>query len=90
MKVMNLPVPVKKGSTSQFAKPKTAKKGDDSSKACSDIVPFKGGLPPIGNIVLDSSPPPSTHTRSSRRPTVGKSRSATPWPSADAPPSSKT
>ena len=46
MKVTNLPIPTKKGFASQFAKPKPAKKGDDSSETCSDIFPFKGGLPP--------------------------------------------
>ena len=33
MKVMNLPIPVKKGSASWSAKPQTAKKGDDSSES---------------------------------------------------------
>ena len=90
VKVVNLPMPTKKESMSQSAKPKLPKKGDESFETCSDIVPFEGVLPPIGNIVLEGSPPPSARTRSSRRPTAGKSRPATPWPSADAPPSSKT
>ena len=45
-------MPTKKGSMSQTAKPKSAKKGDDSSKTCSDIIPYKEGLPPTGNVVL--------------------------------------
>ena len=64
VKVINIPVPGKKG----FAKPKSAKKGDDSSEACSNVVPFESGLPPINNIVLENSPPLSTHTYSSVRP----------------------
>ena len=90
MKVTNLPVPVKKGSASRSAKPKTTKKGDDSSETCSNIMPFEGGLPLIGNIALESSPPPSTRTRSSRRPITSKSRPTTPRPPVDAPPSSRT
>ena len=92
VKVMNLPMPAKKGSVSRSTKPKPkpTKKGDDFSKTYSDIVPFEGGLPPMGNVVLECSPPPSTRTHFSRRPTIGKSRLAAPWPSADAPPSSKT
>ena len=65
MKVTNLPIPTKKGSASQSAK--TAKKGDDSSETFSEIIPFEGGLPLIGNIVLENSPHHSTCTRSSRR-----------------------
>ena len=65
VKVINILVPGKKGST----KPKSAKKGDDSSNACSDVVPFESGLPPIGNIVLESSPPPSKRMRGSKRKT---------------------
>ena len=90
MKVTNLPVPAKKGSVSRSAKPKTTKKGDDSSETCSDIVPFEGSLPPRGNIVLESSHPPSAHARSSRRHSASKSRSTVPRSSTDAPPSSKT
>ena len=67
-------MPGKKG----FAKPKSAKKGDDSSEAYSDVVPFESGLPPIGNIVLESSPPPFGDTYSSVRPTASKSKFATP------------
>ena len=74
VKVTNIPMPGKKG----FAKPKSAKKGDDSSEAYSDVVPFESGLPPIGNIVLESSPPPFGDTYSSVRPTASKSKFATP------------
>ena len=63
----NIFVPVKKSSTPQSTKSKSAKKGDNSSKTCSNIVPFKGDLPPVGNIVLESSPPPFARTHSSRR-----------------------
>ena len=90
MKVTNLPIPAKKGSTSQSIKLRFAKKGDDSSETCSDIVPFEGSLPPRGNIVLESSHPPSAHARSSRRHSASKSRSTVPRPSTDAPPSSRT
>ena len=45
-------MPTKKGSMSRTAKPKSAKKGDDSSKTCSDIISYKEGLPPTGNVVL--------------------------------------
>ena len=90
VKVTNIFVPVKKSSASRSAKPKLAKKGDDSSETYLDIVPFEGGLPPIGNIFLESSHPPFAHTRSSKRPIAGKSKSIALWPSTDAPPSSKT
>ena len=83
--MINIPVPGKKGS----AKPKSTKKGDNSSKNCSDIVPFKIGLLPISNTVLESSPPPSVRTRSSVRPTASKSKYAALRPSIDAPPSSR-
>ena len=39
MKVVNLLAPTKKGSMSWSAKPKSTKRGDDSSETCSDIVP---------------------------------------------------
>ena len=58
MKVTNISVPMKKSS----AKAKSTKKGDDSSETCSNIVPFESDLPPVGNIVLKRSPPPSAHT----------------------------
>ena len=86
VKVINIPVPSKKGS----AKSKSSKKGGDSSEACSDVVPFESGLPPIGNIVLEGSLPPSTRTRSSVRPTTTKSKFTAPRLSMDAPPSSRT
>ena len=66
------------------------KRGDDSSETCFDIVPYKGNLPSIGNIVFEGSPPPSAHTCSSRRPTVGKPKPFVQRPSTNAPPSSKT
>ena len=44
MKVVNLLVPVKKGSVSQTTKPKSTKRGDDSFETCSDLVPYRGGL----------------------------------------------
>lgn len=90
VKVMNLPIPTKKCSTSLFAKPKPAKKGDNSSETCSDIVPFEGDLLPISDIVLESSPPPSARIHSSKRPTVSKSSPAASRPSVNAPLSSRT
>ena len=90
VKVVNLPAPTKKVLVSQTAKPKSAKKGDDSSKTCFDIIPYKGGLPPIGNIVLESSPLSSARTRSSRRSTVDRLKPPTPKPSMDPCPSSRT
>ena len=66
VKVINTPMPSKKIS----AKPKSTKKGGDSSEAFSDVVPFESGLPTISNIVLESLPPASTHTHSSVRPIV--------------------
>ena len=90
VKGVSLPLPMKKGSMSRSAIPKSTKRGDDSSKICSDIFPYEGGLPSIGNIVLKAFPPPSTRTRSSRRPITSKSRPTTPRPPVDAPPSSRT
>ena len=72
MKVVNLPVLAKNGSVSRTAKPKSTKRWDNSSMTCSDIVPYGGGLPLIGNIVLVSSPPPFACTCSSRRSTASK------------------
>ena len=86
MKVINIPMPGKKG----YAKPKSTKKGGDSSKACSDVVPFESSLLPIGNIVLEGSLPPSAHTRSSIRPTASKSKFVALQLPTDAPPSSRT
>ena len=85
---MNLPTPTKKSSVSQTAKPKSTKKGDDSSETCSDIIPYKGGLLRIGNIFLESSPPPSARTCSNRRSTAGRPNRSTPKPSMDALPTS--
>ena len=90
MKVTNISMPMKKSSAPRFAKHKSAKKGDDSSETCSDIVPFEGDLPLVCNIVLESSPPPFAHTRSSKCSTAGKSRPTAPQPSIDAPPTSTT
>ena len=94
VKVVNLLVPVKKGSVTWNVKPKFAKRGDDSFETCSDIILYGGGLPPIGNIVLESFPPlpprPSARTRSSRSSTASKPKPSTPRPSLDAPPSSRT
>ena len=90
MRVMNLPTPMKKRSVSRSPKPKSTKRGDDSFETCSDIIPYKRGLPPIGNIVLEGSPPPSAYTHSSRHPTTSKPKPSAPRPSMDAPPSSKT
>ena len=85
MKVVNLPAPM----VSWTAKPKSAKRRDDSSKTCSNIIPYGGGLPPIGNIVLESSPPPSTHIHSSRHSIASKPKPSTPRPVVDALPSSR-
>lgn len=90
MKVVNIPTPVKKGSVSWTTKSKSTKKGDDSFETCSDLVPYKEGIPPIGNIVLKSSHPPSIRTHSSRRSTTSKPKPSAPRPSVDAPPSSRT
>ena len=86
VKVINIPIPGKKG----YAKPKSTKKCGDSSKACSDVVPFESSLLHIGNIVLEGSPPPSIRTRSSMRPTASKSKSVALRLPTDAPPSSRT
>ena len=90
VKVVNLPRLVKKGSVSWSAKPKSTKRGHDSSKTYSDIFPYEGGLPPIGNIILEGSLLPFARTRSNRRPTVGKPKPSIPQPSIDTPPSSRT
>ncbi|KAK9998190.1 hypothetical protein SO802_017793 [Lithocarpus litseifolius] len=88
--VVNLLAPTKKGSVSQTTKPKSSKRGDNSFETCSNLVPYKGGLPLIGSIVLESSSHSSTCTRSSRRSTAGKLKPSSPKPSVDAPPSNKT
>jgi len=90
VKVVNLPTPIKKGSVSQCTKPKSTKRGDDSSETCSNIVPYEGSLPFIGNIVLEGSPPPSTRTRSNKCSTAFKPKPSIPRPFIDAPPSSRT
>ena len=86
MKVTNISIPMRKSS----AKAKSTKKGDDSSETCSDIVPFNGDFPPVGNIVLKSSPLSSARTHSNRCPTTGKSRLTALRLFADAPSSSRT
>ena len=58
VKVMNLSIPAKKGFVSRSAKLKSAKRGDDSFETCSDIFPYEGGFPSIGNIVFKGSPSP--------------------------------
>ena len=45
VKLVNLPMPVKKGSVSQIGKPKSTKRGDESSETCFDFIPYGGGLP---------------------------------------------
>ncbi|KAL0001492.1 hypothetical protein SO802_015273 [Lithocarpus litseifolius] len=90
VKVVNLPVPIKMVSMSRTAKLKSAKKGDDSFETCSNIILYKGSLPPIGNIVVESSPSPSARTHSSRRSTTGRPKPLALKPSVDTPPSSKT
>ena len=77
LKVVNLPALAKKGSVSRSVKPKSTKKWDDSFETCSDIVPYEGGLPLIGNIVLEGSPPPFAHTHSSRHSTARKPKPST-------------
>ena len=89
VKVVNLPAPMKKGSVSQTTN-KSAKRSDDSFETCSNLVPYKGGLPLIGSVVLESSPHPSARTHSSRHSTAGKLKPSALKPSTDAPPSSRT
>ena len=72
------------------AKSKSVKKGDDFSEAFLDIIPFESDLPPIGNIVLESSLPHSARTHSCRHPTTSKSKPTAPQPSTDTSPSSRT
>ena len=94
MKVVNLPLPVKKGLASKSAKSKFGKKGKDiamgASKTFSDIVPYKGDFPPIGSIVLESTHPPSTRTRSAWKFTTEKSKPPLLRQPSNAPPSSRT
>ena len=86
VKVINTPMPSKKSS----AKPKSTKKGGDSSEAFSGVVPFESGLPTISNIVFESPPSASTNTHSNMRPTASKSKSVALRLPTDAPPSSRT
>ena len=79
VKVVNLLVSVRKGLVSKSAKSKFAKKGKDVPKVCLEIVPYKGGLPPVGNIILESTPmlrQPSDASLSSR--THGSKRKTSP------------
>ena len=75
---------------SQTAKPKSAKRGDDSSETCFDIVPYEGGLPPIGNIVLEGSSLPSAFTHSNKCFIACKCKPSAPRPTMDTLPSSRT
>ena len=90
VRVLNFPAPAKKGLVSRTAKPKSAKRGDDSSETCFDIIPYEGGLPPIGNIVLESSSFPSAFTHSSKRSIACKRKPSAPRPTMDTLPSSRT
>jgi len=90
VRMMNLPAPTKKGSVSRSPKPKSTKRGGDSFETCYDIVPYKRGLPPIGNIVLEGSPPPFARTHSNKHPTTSKPKPSATRPSMDTPPSSRT
>ena len=90
MNVVNLPASIKNGSTSRSAKPKPTKKDADVSEVCSDIVPYKGGLPPVGNIVLKSTPPPFAKAHSARRFVATKSRPPMPKQPSNALPSIRT
>ena len=83
VRVLNLPAPAKKGLVSWIAKPKSAKRGDDSFETCFDIVPYEGGLPPIGNIVLKSSSLPPAFTHSSKRSIASKRKPLAPRPTMD-------
>ena len=87
--MLNLLSLAKKGSMSRTAKPKFSKRGDDSSETCFDIVPYEGGLPPIGNIVLESSSLPSAFTHSSKRSIASKRKPSSPRPTMDTLPSSR-
>lgn len=89
VKLVNLPASTWKGSAFRSAKPKFPKKGIDASKVYSNIVPYKGGLLSISNIVLKSTPP-STRAHSTRRSATTQPRPPMPRQSLDAPPSSKT
>ena len=77
--MVNLLEPMKKGLASKSAKPKPTKKGGDTFKVCSDMVPYQGGFPPIGSIVLESMPPSSARARSTRRSVAAQTKPPTPW-----------
>ena len=90
VRVLNLPVLAKKGLMSWTAKPKLAKRGDDSFETYFDIVPYEGDLPLIGNIALESSSLPSAFSYSSRRFIASKRKPLAPRPTMDAPPFCRT
>ena len=90
VRVLNLLALAKKGSVSQIARPKSAERGDESSETCFNIVPYEGGLPSVGNIVLESSSLPSAFTHSSRHSIASKRKPLASRPTTDAPPSSRT
>lgn len=90
MKVLNLPAPIKKSLASKSTKPKPAKKGEDTSETYSDIVPYKGGFPPIGSIILESTPHPSSRAGSTRRLAVAQTRLPTLRQPSNAPLSNRT
>ena len=77
MKVLNpfLSAP-NKGSASMLAKTKFSKKGKgiamSTLEVCSDIVPYVGDLPPIGSIILESTPPPTVRNCSTTKSIVVK------------------
>ena len=82
--MINIPVPGKKSSN----KPKSAKKGDDSSKACSDVVPFGSGhtcssvcstanKSKLISLRLSTGAPPSSRTRGNKRKTFSLPTSIT-------------
>lgn len=93
MKVVSLPLPTKKGLASKSTKSKFAKKGKgvatNAPEAYLEIVPYREGLPLIGSIVIESTPPSSVRTRSARRFVVAKSRPPLPRHPLDALPSSR-
>lgn len=94
VKVVSLPLPTKKGLASKSTKSKSAKKGKGATtnapEAYLEIVPYREGLPLIGSIVIESTPPSSVRTRSARRFVVAKSRPPLPRQPSDALPSSRT
>lgn len=78
MKVENLPLLVQKDSTSKFANSKSTKKGKvaatNALEACLEIVHYKEGIPLIASIIIESTPPSSARTHSTKRSTMAKSK----------------